>query len=76
MNDAASRTAPRAIIISGPNGAGKTTFAREFLSTEGNCPSTPQDVYEKRLATELPKWQTWAVAARKKLDQMLHPEAA
>lgn len=43
---------------------------------DGGDPLTPQDVYEKRLATELPKWQTWAVAARKKLDQMLHPEAA
>lgn len=39
MNDAASRTAPRAIIIAGPNGAGKTTFAREFLPNEGNCPT-------------------------------------
>jgi predicted ABC-type ATPase len=39
MNDAASKPAPRAIIIAGPNGAGKTTFAREFLTAEGNCPT-------------------------------------
>jgi predicted ABC-type ATPase len=31
--------APRAVIIAGPNGAGKTTFAREFLPSEGHCPT-------------------------------------
>lgn len=30
---------PRAIILAGPNGAGKTTFGREFLVTEGRCPT-------------------------------------
>lgn len=34
-----SNPAPRAIIIAGPNGAGKTTFAREFLPSEGQCPT-------------------------------------
>lgn len=33
------RQPPRAIIIAGPNGAGKTTFAREFLPSEGQCPT-------------------------------------
>lgn len=42
----------------------------------GGDPLTPQDVYEQGLAIEIPRWQTWAVDARKKLDQMLHPEAA
>lgn len=27
------------VIIAGPNGAGKTTFAREFLPSEGDCPT-------------------------------------
>jgi predicted ABC-type ATPase len=27
------------LILAGPNGAGKTTFAREFLTTEANCPT-------------------------------------
>jgi predicted ABC-type ATPase len=39
MSDTASKPAPRAIIIAGPNGAGMTTFAREFLPTDGNCPT-------------------------------------
>lgn len=39
-------------------------------------PLTPQNVYEKGLAVQLPRWQNWEVATRKKLDQMLHPEAA
>lgn len=29
----------RILILAGPNGAGKTTFAREFLTTEANCPT-------------------------------------
>ncbi|MFG0247402.1 MAG: zeta toxin family protein [Phycisphaeraceae bacterium JB051] len=39
MDGIKTKPAPRAIIIAGPNGAGKTTFAREFLPTEGNCPT-------------------------------------
>ena len=35
----ASISDSRAIIIAGPNGAGKTTFAREFLPSEGQCPT-------------------------------------
>ncbi len=39
MSDLTQKRTRRAIIIAGPNGAGKTTFAREFLPTEGNCPT-------------------------------------
>lgn len=39
MNGIENKPSPRAIIIAGPNGAGKTTFAREFLPSEGNCPT-------------------------------------
>ena len=38
---------------------------------EGGDPLTPHDVYVHRRATTLPAWQTWATAARAKLDAMI-----
>lgn len=32
-------TTTQILILAGPNGAGKTTFAREFLTTEADCPT-------------------------------------
>lgn len=37
---------------------------------DGGDPVTPADVYAHGQAVQLPKWQGWAKAARKKLEQM------
>jgi putative transposase len=37
----------------------------------GGDPVTPEDVYTGAVATQIPRWQDWARAAREKLDQML-----
>ena len=42
-----------------------------LISEEGGDPLTPQEVYVESRKTQIPKWQAWAKAARKKLDQML-----
>lgn len=41
-----------------------------LVPTEGGDPFTPMDVYVHGQAVQLPKWQGWAKAARKKLAQM------
>ena len=35
------------------------------------CPVPPTDVYVHGQAVQLPKWQGWAKAARKKLEDMV-----
>ena len=42
-----------------------------LIPEEGGDPLTPQEVYVESHKTQIPKWQAWAKAARKKLDQML-----
>lgn len=37
----------------------------------GGDPVTPQDVYTGKTRTRLPKWQTWAQAAKARLDQLM-----
>jgi putative transposase len=41
----------------------------------GGDPVTPLEVYTGAVATQIPRWQGWAKAAREKLDQMLEPAA-
>ena len=41
----------------------------------GGDPVTPQDVYVGGVRTQIPKWQTWAKEARKKLDAMMEDVA-
>jgi putative transposase len=41
----------------------------------GGDPLTPQEVYEQGRRVGIPKWQTWAKAARAKLDRMILEEA-
>ncbi len=42
-----------------------------LIPVEGGDPVTPTDVYVHGQAVQLPKWQGWAKAARKKLDDMV-----
>ena len=42
-----------------------------LIPEEGGGPLTPQEVYVESRKTQIPKWQAWAKAARKRLDQML-----
>lgn len=41
-----------------------------LIPPEGGDPITPTDVYVHGQAVQLPKWQGWAKAARKKLEEM------
>jgi transposase InsO family protein len=41
-----------------------------LVPIEGGDPVTPLDVYVRGQAVQLPKWQSWAKAARKKLAKM------
>ena len=44
------------LILAGPNGAGKTTFAREFLTTEANCPTfLNADIIAAELSPQHPR---------------------
>jgi hypothetical protein len=42
---------------------------------EGGDVLTPHEVYVERKVIVLPKWQGWAKAARKKLDEALAQDA-
>ena len=42
---------------------------------DGGDPVTPIEVYLHRVETKLPKWQTWAKAAKAKLDKMMQQDA-
>jgi putative transposase len=41
-----------------------------LIPEEGGDPMTPEDVYVHGLAVQLPRWQTWARAAKKKLEDL------
>ena len=41
-----------------------------LVPKEGGDPVTPLDVYSGRVTTQIPKWQTWALAAKSKLDKL------
>lgn len=44
------------LILAGPNGAGKTTFAREFLTTEADCPTfLNADIIAAELSPQQPE---------------------
>jgi len=45
-----------------------------LIPAEGGDPLTPEDVYVKGLTTQIPKWQTWAIKAKEKLDQMMNQD--
>lgn len=36
---------------------------------EGGDPVTPQEVYTGQVVIQVPRWQTWAVAAKKKIEE-------
>ena len=42
-----------------------------LIPQEGGDPMTPHDVYVEGKATAIPKWQGWAKAAKKKLDELI-----
>jgi len=46
-----------------------------LIPAEGGDPLTPSEVYVDGRKTQIPKWQGWAKAARKKLDQMMEAAA-
>jgi transposase InsO family protein len=39
--------------------------------TEGGDPVTPQDVYVHGVAVQIPNWQSWAQAAKARLEQLM-----
>ena len=41
----------------------------------GGDPVTPEDVYANGVLTTIPKWQSWAKAAKKKLAKMMEEDA-
>lgn len=47
-----------------------------LVPVDGGDPVTPQDVYQFGVAVGIPKWQTWATAAKAKLKQMMTEDAA
>ncbi len=42
-----------------------------LIPAEGGDPLTPHEVYAEGRRTQLPRWQSWAKAAREKLDRLL-----
>ena len=47
-----------------------------LIPRQGGDPMTPHDVYVEGKATAIPKWQSWAKAAKEKLDKLMTEEAA
>lgn len=43
---------------------------------DGGDPVTPKDVYCHGVSTEIPAWQSWAKAAKKKLEKLMEEDAA
>jgi putative transposase len=41
-----------------------------LVPEDGGDPLTPEEVYAHGLAVKLPRWQKWAVAAQKKLEEL------
>jgi predicted ABC-type ATPase len=63
------------LILAGPNGAGKTTFAREFLTTEANCPTfLNADIIAAELSPQHPE-QVAMRAARTMLKRIREESA-
>ena len=42
-----------------------------LVPEQGGDPVTPEDVYVKGQKVQIPRWQTWAKAAKDRLDQMM-----
>ena len=47
-----------------------------LVPEDGGDPLTPEDVYVKGLAVQIPRWQGWARKAKEQLDQMITKDAA
>jgi len=47
-----------------------------LVPTDGGDPVTPLEVYAQGVTVGLPKWQTWAKAAKEKLTAMMAEDAA
>jgi transposase InsO family protein len=47
-----------------------------LMPQAGRDPLVPADVYTSGARIQTPRWQSWAVAAKKKLDQMMKEKAA
>lgn len=63
------------LILAGPNGAGKTTFAREFLTTEANCPTfLNADIIAAELSPQHPEQA--AMRAARFMLQRIREEVA
>jgi len=46
-----------------------------LVPAEGGAPVTPEDVYVGGVRTQIPKWQTWAKAAKAKLNELMEKAA-
>lgn len=42
-----------------------------LIPESGGDPVTPEDVYVRKVVTQLPRWQAWAKAAKEKIDQQM-----
>ena len=42
-----------------------------LVHAEGGDPLTPHDVYVSGCATKIPKWQGWAIGAKRRLDALM-----
>ncbi len=42
-----------------------------LVPAEGGDPLTPYEVYPEAWPVQIPKWQSWALAAREELERML-----
>ena len=47
-----------------------------LIPDAGGDPYTPAEVYEAGQTTQLPRWQSWATEAKKKLDHLMQQDAA
>ena len=45
-----------------------------LLPTIGGDPVTPEDVYVRGVAIQIPRWQAWAKSAKAHLDRLLAAE--
>ena len=50
-----------------------TTFGpyRALVPEQGGDPATPAEVYQGKVLCRIPKWQGWAKAAKKKIEEGL-----
>jgi transposase InsO family protein len=46
-----------------------------LIPQAGGDPVTPEEVYRGRVEVALPEWQSWALAAKRKIEELLEKDA-